>query len=101
MKEIIHRALKICSKSKLQEELNQTRSIPQHNGYSEIVINSSIRNKIFRFNLEPKEGPQRCPVYLKLSWIETNSLKFESQTKSAVQKCYGAANPRVLFSTRN
>ena len=27
-------------------------------------------------------------------------LKFESQTKSAVQKCYRAVDPRVIFSTR-
>ena len=55
---LVHRALKICSKSKLQEELNQIRSILQQNGYPEIVINSSIRNKISCFNLEPKEGPK-------------------------------------------
>ena len=60
---LVHRALKICSKSKLQEELNQIRSILQQNGNPEIVTNSSIRNKISRFNLEPK-GPQRCLVYL-------------------------------------
>ena len=54
----VHRALKICSKSKLQEELNQIRSILQQNGYPEIVINSSIRSKISRFSLEPKEEPQ-------------------------------------------
>ena len=97
---LIHRALKICSKSKLQEELNQIRSILQQNGYSEIVINSSIRNKIFRFNLEPKKESQRCPVYLELPRIGKISLKFESQIKSVVQKYYGAVNPHVFFSTR-
>ena len=64
------------------------------------MINSSIRNKIARFNLEPEEGPQKCPVYLRLPWIGKISLKFESQIKSAVQKRYGAVDPRVLFSTR-
>ena len=29
--------------------------------------------------------------------MEKISLKFESQIKSAVQKCYGAVDPRVLF----
>ena len=62
---LVHRALKICSKSKLQEEFNQIGSVLHQNRYPEIVINSSIRNKISRFNLEPKEGSQRCPVYLK------------------------------------
>ena len=97
---LVHCALKICSKNKLQEKLNKIRSILQQNGYPKIVINCSIRNKIARFNLEPKEGPQKCPVYLRLPWIGKISLKFESQIKSAVQKCYGAVDPRVLFSTR-
>ena len=96
----LHRAFKICSKSKLQEELNHFRSILQQNGYPEIVINSSIRNKISRFNLEPKEGPQKCPVYLKLPWIAKIFLKFESEIKSAVQKCYGAVDLHVSFSRK-
>ena len=94
---LVHRALKICSKSKLQEELNQIRSILQQNGFPEIKINTSIRRKISRFNLEPNEGPQRCPVYLKLPWIGKISLKFESQIKSAVQKCYGVVTPAFFF----
>ena len=40
------------------------------------------------------------PVYLKLPWIGKISLKFESQIKSAVEKCYGAVDPRVIFSAR-
>ena len=96
---LVHDALKICSKSKLQEELNQIRSILQQNGYLEIVISSSIRNKISRFDL-PKQGPQKCPVYLKLPWIGKISLKFESQIKSAAKKCYGAIDLCIFFSTR-
>ena len=98
------RALKLCSKSKLQEELNRirsTRSTLKQNGYPEIVINSSILNKIFCFNLELKEGPQKCPVYLKLSWIEKFFLKFESQIKSAIQKSYGAVDLLIIFLARN
>ena len=96
---LVHRALKICSKSKLQEELNQIRSILQQNGYPEVVINSSIKHKISDFNLEPTEEPQRCPVYLKLPGIGKIFLKFESQIKSAVQIYYGAVDPSVYFST--
>ena len=33
-----------------------------------------------------------------LDW--KNFLKFETQMKFAVQKCYGAVDPRILFSTR-
>ena len=65
-----------------------------------MVINISIRNKIPHFNLEPKVGPQKYSVYLKLFWIGKIFLKFETQIKSAVQKCYGAVDPCVTFSTR-
>ena len=85
---LVHRAIKFCSKSKPQQELTQIRSILKRNGCLEIAINSSIRIKIFRFNLEPKEGPHRCTVYFKLSWIEKNFFEIESQIISAVRKCY-------------
>jgi len=33
--------------------------------------------KITEFQKQPKEGPQKCPVYLRLPWIGNESLKFE------------------------
>ena len=63
---LVHRALKICSKSKLQQELDQIRAILLNNGYPEYIINTSISKKISKFNSAKKEGPQRCPVYLRL-----------------------------------
>ena len=39
---LVHRALKICSKSKLQQELDQIRAILLNNGYPEYIINTSI-----------------------------------------------------------
>ena len=39
------------------------------------------------------------PRLPQLPWIEKIFLKFENQIKSAVQKCYGAVDPRVIFST--
>ena len=65
------------------------------------MINSSIRYKISRFNLEPKEEPQRRLVYLKLPRIGKISLKFKSQIKSAVRKCYGAVDPVFFFQQEN
>jgi len=47
---------------------------------------------------QPKEGPQKCPVYLRLPWIGNVSLKFEKQTKSAIKECYSAVQPRIIFS---
>ena len=52
------------------------------------------------FNRKPKEGPQKCPVYLKLPWIGKISLNFEKQTKIAINRCHHAVEPRIIFTTR-
>ena len=97
---LVHRALEICSPSKLPQEIDFIRSILYSNGYPENVINSRIKRKIEQFKLPPKEGPEKCPVYLKLPWIGNISTKFENQCKTAVSSCFGAVKLRVAFSTR-
>ena len=97
---LVHRALAICSPSKLPQEIDFIRSILCSNGYPENVINSRIKRKIEGFRLPPKEGPEKCPAYLKLPWIGIISTKFENQCKTAVSSCFGAVKLRVVFSTR-
>ena len=63
----VHRALRICSKSMLQQELENIRVILRANGYHESIIDRGISNKLARFQPLPKFGPNKCPVYLKLS----------------------------------
>ena len=90
----------ICSKSKLQHELENISSILRNNGYPESIIQITMSKKIALFNRKPKEGPQKCPVYLKLPWIGKISLNFEKQTKIAINRCYQAVEPRIIFTTR-
>ena len=71
----------------------------RQNGYSEVIINSTISKKIARFYQPVKEGPQKCPVYLKLPWIGNISLKFEKQVKSNGQNCFSAVELCVIFQT--
>ena len=97
---LVHRALMICSKSKLQHELENISSILRNNGYPESIIQITISKKIVLFNRKPKEGPQKFPVYLKLPWIGKISLIFEKQTKIAINRCYQAVEPRIIFTTR-
>jgi len=59
---LVHRVLAICSKNKLQQELDYIRSILRDNGYPENIINSNISKKITQFQEQPK-GPQKFPVY--------------------------------------
>ena len=96
---LTHRALKICSKSILKHELDNIRSILVQNGYPEFLIDSRISKKLLRFQQSTKEGPKKCPVYVKLPWIGKNSLKFERKIKLSINNCFGAVQPRVIFST--
>ena len=66
-----------------------------------LISNSTISKKIARFYQPVKEGPQKCPVCLRLPWIGNISLKFEKQVKSNVKNCFSAVEPRVIFQTRN
>ena len=97
---LVHRAIVICSPGKVKQEMDCIRSILKNNGYSETIINSNISKKISRFQLLPKEGPKKCPAYLKLPWIGNISRKFEKQVKSNVQNCFRAIDSRVIFQTR-
>ena len=63
---LVHRAQVICSKSKLQQELDFIRSILRQNCYSEVIISLTISKKIARFYQPVKEGPQKCLIDLKL-----------------------------------
>ena len=83
-----------------QQELKNIRVILRDNGYPESIIERGISNKLARFQSLLKFGPNKCPVYLKLSWIGNISLKFENKIKSSVKHCFRAVEPRVLFSIR-
>ena len=79
IKTLTHRALMICSKSKLDSEHEKLTKIFLENGYPEDVISVYIKEKIGNFSADENFGPQKCPVYLKLPWIGDSSLRFESQ----------------------
>ena len=76
------------------------RCILRQNGYPEVIINSTISKTTARFYQPVKEGSQKCPVYLNLSWISNILLKFEKQVKSNVKNCFSAVEPHVIFQTR-
>ena len=97
---LVHRALKICSKCKLQAELDKIRSILVDNGYPAHVIDSSITRKVKQANRLPCFGPKKCPVYLHLPYLGAVSQRFEKQITSSVKRCYFSVEPRIVFTTR-
>ena len=97
---LVHRALVICSKSTLENELSNIRSILMNNGYPEAIINTVMTKKMNQFRRPTQFGPKKCPVYLHLPWLGNVSLRYEMQIKTAVKRCYFAVEPCIVYTTR-
>ena len=96
---LVHRTFMICSKNKLEPELNKIRSILNSNGYSEDVITLTFQRKLKQLNAALIHSADKCPVYLHVPWLGNVSTKFEKQISSAVKRCYFAVELRVVFTT--
>ena len=57
-----------------------------------------MAKKMKQFHTLPKFGPEKCTVYLRLSWLGSVSTRFERQVKSAVKHCFSAVEPGVVYS---
>ena len=66
VRNLVGRAKRICSSSKLQEELDFLRSVFVKNGYPEFLLQKLL--KVDQTTKAPLFGPARCPVYLCLPW---------------------------------
>ena len=97
---LVHRALMICTKNKLKQDIDFIKKILLDNGYLEDIVLKHISKKIAQFSTAKRFGPEKCPVYLRVPWIGSAFQQLEHQVKSAVQNCYGAVSPRLIFSTQ-
>ena len=96
---LVNKALMICTKNKLKQEIDFIKKILLDNGYPEDIVLKHISKKIAQFSTAKPFGPENCPVYLKAPWIGSASQQLSHQTKSAVQNCSGAVSPRLIFSS--
>ena len=97
---LVLRALVICSKSTLQNELSTIRTILINNSYPEAVINAVITKKINQFHRPTQIGPKKCAVYIHLPWLGSVSTRYEMRIKTAVKRCYFAVKPCIVYTTR-
>ena len=98
---LVHRALMICTKRRLNGEKERIKKILLDKGYPKNVINAQITNKIAQFSTLKRFGPEKCPVYLRVPWIAKPSTNLEKEVKAAVESCYGSVSTRlVLISKR-
>ena len=97
---LVHRALMICTKSKLNEKIKHTKNILLNNGYPESIIDSNISKKIAQFSRPKRFGPEKCPVYLRVPWMGKASIGLDKNVKMVVESCYGSVTTRVIFTSK-
>ena len=100
IKTLAHRALMMCSKTKLGSELDRVKQLLIENGYPDDVLTSCIKQKFANFAAENRVVLRSCPVYLKLPWIGNVSSRFENKTNKAIISCFYAVKPRVVYNTK-
>ena len=100
VKTLVHRAVRICSAPRLPEELQFIKNIFLKNGYPEQLIQSCILRKMSSLGREPLLGPRKCPVYLRLPWKGRFCDTLSKQAESAVGRCFGAVQLRVVHATK-
>ena len=96
----VHRALMICTKRRLNREIERIKKILLDNGYSKNVINTQITKKIAQFSILKRFGPEKCPVYLRVPWIGKPSTNLEKEVKTDVESCYGSVSTRLIFTSK-
>ena len=98
---LVHRAVKLCSPIHLSDEISNIKNIFLNNGFPEHVVDKCISIKLSSMAAEPKFGPRKCPVYLRLPWKGQISLQVEKQIQSVVSGCFKAADLRVIHCTKS
>ena len=49
----------------------------------------------------PKQfGHEKCPVYLRVSWIGKASIGLDTNVKTAVKSCYGSVTTRMVCTSK-
>ena len=97
---LVHRALMICTKRRLNGEIEQIKKILLDNGYPKNVINIQITKKIAQFSILKRFGPEKYPVYLRVPWIDKPSTNLKKEVKTAVESCYGSVSTRLVFTSK-
>ena len=98
---LVHRALMICTKRRLNGEIEWIQKILLENGYPKNIINAHIAKKITQFPTLKQFGPEKCPVYLRVPWIGKPTTTLEREVKTATESCYGFVNTRLAFMSKH
>ena len=57
--------------------------------------------KIAQFSTLKRFGPEKCPVYLRISWIGKPSTNFKNEVKTVAESCYSSVYTRLVFTSKH
>ena len=97
---LVHQALMICTKRRLNGKIEWIKKMLLDNGYPENVINAQTAKKIAQFSTLKRFDPEKYPVYLRIPWIGKLSTNLEKEVKTAVESCFGSVSVRLVFTSK-
>ena len=97
VRNLVDRANRICSSSKLAEELDFLKSVFLKNGYPDDLLKELMSERLHK--KEIRFGPDKCPTYLSLPWKGNLSLSMSRVVRKIVQQTYYAVHFVPVFTT--
>ena len=82
------------------EEFHKIKSIFGALGYPSHVIRKEIINTITKFEKPIKQGPNKCPVNLRLPYLGREAIALENNVKNIVNSTFRSVQLRIIYFTR-
>ena len=105
IKSLTFRALRICSKGMLEQELAFLRTIFVKNGYPTHVIDKFVKETVAKHSQENvsvgSDDPDVRWVVLRLPWLGNASNRLKKEITAVITRCYAQVSPRVTFTSQH
>ena len=90
----------ICTKRRLDGEIEWIKKILLDHDYPKSVINAQITKKIAQFSTLKQFDPVKYLEYLRVLWIGKPSTNLEKEVKTAMESCYDRISTRLVFMSK-
>ena len=98
---LANRAIRICSQSKLKQELDNISKLFSKLGYPEPIIRNTIKQVVTKSTLPPPSvESDKSIVRIRLPYIGPVSHRFDKQLTSTVQSTFPSVKVQVAFVTQ-
>ena len=97
---LVDRAVKICSRSKLANELERLKTLFRDNGFPDQVVQGTIDRKLKSVNSGRAADPEKSSVTIHLPFIGEPSVRYGRKISRAVNRCFDKVRLITIFTTQ-